>query len=65
MKPKKQRIKLREARISKELSLSNVAKEIGISRSFYNQIETGERNPSLDNAIKICELLNIDVRDWQ
>lgn len=65
MKPKKQRIKLREARISKKLSLSNVAKEIGISRGFYNQIETGERNPSLDNAIKICELLDIDVRDWQ
>lgn len=64
MKKYKKREKLKVARLEKGLSQHEVAKEIEISRGFYNQIETGERNPRFENALKISKLLNLDVRDW-
>ena len=41
-------------------SQKEVAKLVGIDRSFYSQIENGTRNPSVNTAIKIGAVLNFD-----
>ena len=43
-------VKLREGRGYTQTSFSE---KIGISRSHYSQIETGERNPSLNVGLRI------------
>ena len=43
------------------LTQDEVAKKVGISRSYYNQIETGERNPSGPVALRIATFYNFDM----
>jgi DNA-binding XRE family transcriptional regulator len=58
------RKKMKEARLKKKLRQHQVAKAISVSQTFYNQIERGERNPRLETALKVSDLLEIDVKDW-
>lgn len=37
-----------------------VALKAGIDRSFYSQIESGSRNPSVSTAKRIAEVLNFE-----
>lgn len=60
---KKKRQSLIKARKLKGHTQEEVAYIIGISRSFYNQIETGERNPSYRTAFKISQLLSVDLTE--
>ncbi|WP_260288479.1 helix-turn-helix transcriptional regulator [Peribacillus aracenensis] len=59
------RRKLRESRIKKNYTQYYVAEAVGISRNFYNQVEKGKRNPRLDTAFKISDLLEVDVNEWR
>lgn len=43
------------------LTQDEVAKKVGISRSYYNQIETGERNPSGPVALRIAMYFQFDM----
>ncbi|MEH7114539.1 helix-turn-helix transcriptional regulator [Neobacillus niacini] len=43
------------------LTQNEVAKKVGISRSYYNQIETGERNPSGHVALRIATFFEFDM----
>ncbi|WP_306010503.1 helix-turn-helix transcriptional regulator [Bacillus sp. MMSF_3328] len=43
------------------LTQEEVAKKVGISRSYYNQIETGERNPSGSVALRIATYFQFDM----
>jgi transcriptional regulator with XRE-family HTH domain len=43
-----------------DLSQKDVADKIGISRSAYAGYETGRRDPSIQNAKAIAELLNFN-----
>ena len=54
---------LRQIRERMELSQEQIAYEAGFSRSYYTEIETGKRNISLLNIIKICKFLKIDVNE--
>jgi putative transcriptional regulator len=47
------RKKLLELRANKKLTQGEVAEKIGISRTHYARIESGERNPSFQIALKI------------
>ncbi|MCL5781507.1 MAG: helix-turn-helix domain-containing protein [Firmicutes bacterium] len=42
-------------------SQAEVAEILGISRTFYNQIENGTRNPKLYLALKISKIFGIPV----
>ena len=42
------------------ISQQEVADRSGINRSFYTQIETGKRNPSVLTAKKIAIVLGLD-----
>lgn len=57
------RAKLRKARKSMGLSQYDIAKEVGIDRASYANIELGKRNPSLDVAMKIAKIVNKRIED--
>lgn len=56
-------IKLKEVRERYNISLRELAKLTGISKSHLNYIEKGEREPSLSTIIRIAVALNIDIKD--
>lgn len=56
-------IKLKEVRERYNISLRELAKLTGISKSHLNYIEKGEREPSLSTIIRIAVALNIDEKE--
>lgn len=58
--------KIREARQSKRLTQSEVAKKAGINENHYAQIERGEKNPTVStfrNIIKAIGVSSADILD--
>ena len=51
---------LKVCRQAKGLSQEGLALTAGFSRSYYTEIETGKRNPSLLNLVKIMKVLKKD-----
>lgn len=51
--------KLREKRIQKGYTNQKMAEILGISKTFYYQIETGSRKLSYEMAIKIADIFNV------
>lgn len=51
---------LKEKRNKKGISQGCVAEKIGITRVSYSRIENGERNPSVETAKKIADVLGFD-----
>lgn len=51
--------KLREKRIQKGYTNQRMAEMLGISKTFYYQIETGSRKLSYEMAIKIADIFNV------
>lgn len=49
----------------KELKLNqeDLAKKVGIHRTYIGGIEQEKRNPSLKNIVKIANSLNVDIKD--
>lgn len=43
---------LKEFRTSKKMSIKMIAAEIGVSKSYYEKIEYGERQPSYNFILK-------------
>lgn len=55
------RQQLIEIRKNLKLTQADLASATGIHRSYYGLIENGNRNPSLDVAMKISTVLNKDI----
>lgn len=53
---------LKKMREKMKKSQQQVAKDIGISRQYYNLIELGKRNVPVHTAKKIAAAMNFD---WQ
>ena len=51
--------KLREKRIKKGYTYQKMAEMLGISKTFYYQIEMQDRNLSYNMAIKIADIFNV------
>lgn len=51
---------LKEKRLSKNKTQSQVAKLSGISRSYYTNIEAGVKTPAVPVAKRIAEILDFD-----
>jgi transcriptional regulator with XRE-family HTH domain len=51
---------IRRVRKQRGYSQEQFADVAGFSRSYYTEIETGKRNISILNLIKIIEVLNVD-----
>lgn len=56
-------ILLKEIREEKQISLEQLSKLSGISKSHLNYIERQEKEPTLTILIKIAKALNIDIKD--
>lgn len=48
---------LKSCRLARNLTQAQIAKIVGIKRSTYTNIERGNKNPSLNVALKIKEAL--------
>ena len=55
------RLYLRELRINKNITQQMVADVVGITRQYYNMIETGERQKklSIDMARKLADVFGV------
>ncbi len=55
--------KMRNARLKKELSQAELAKQIGVSRQTVNMIESGTYNPTVELCIRLCKALDVTLND--
>ena len=53
--------RMREIRISQNLSIQKVADEVGIQRNYVSQIEKGDKIPSADTMIRIANALSVTM----
>lgn len=60
-------IKMKMARVEKDLSQEELAKIIGVSRQTIGLIELGKYNPSLSLCLSICKALSktLDQIFWE
>ncbi len=57
------RNRLREARMEKGLSQSQLAQMVGVSRNTISSIETGQFNPTAKLALVLCIALDRKFED--
>lgn len=55
--------RVREVRLGKQMSQGDVARILGVHRSYISGIERGTRNPSLITIEKIANALKVDKKD--
>ena len=55
--------KLREVRIKKKLSQGDIARILGVHRSYISGLERGRRNPSLLTVQKVAKALRISPKE--
>lgn len=55
--------RLRKLRLSRNLTQEELAAEAGFNRSYYTEIETGKRNISLLNLLKLAECLRVSPKE--
>ena len=55
---------IRRERVRLDLSQEDVAREIGVHRTYYGKIEAGKRDIPFVTALAICRVLKIDPSDF-
>lgn len=55
---------IRRKREILELSQEDVAREVGIHRTYYGKIEAGSRDLPFVTALRICKVLRIDPSNF-
>ena len=60
-------LKMKSARVGKDLSQEDLAKRVGVTRQTIGMIEAGKFNPSLQLCIAICRALDktLDEIFWE
>lgn len=60
-------IKLKLARIEKDLTQEQLAERVGVTRQTIGLIEAGKYNPTINLCIAICKELNKTLDDifWE
>ena len=54
---------LRELRQKKDMSQTELASEVGVSKSTISMLEAKVRKPSLATVKKLAEVLQVDVKE--
>lgn len=55
--------KLREVRLKKKLSQGDIARILGVHRSYISGLERGRRNPSLMTVHKVAKALGVSANE--
>lgn len=55
---------IKEARNWRNVTQTEVAQQLGISQTYYSYIENGQREVDLVLAVRICQELRLDMRDF-
>lgn len=55
--------RLREARLKKKMSQGDIAKKLGVHRSYISGLEHGKRNPSLLTINKMADAIGVDPKE--
>lgn len=55
--------KLREVRLKKGESQGDIARILGVHRSYISGLERGRRNPSLLTVYKVAKALGVSVNE--
>ena len=55
---------IKEGREKRSLLQSEVAESLHITQSYYSCIESGKRNVDLVLAMKICEVLHLNMHEY-
>ena len=55
--------KIRDGRINQGLSLTELARRVGVSKSFISTIERGHRRPSPSVAAGIADVLGVSIQE--
>lgn len=60
-------LKLKIARMEKDLSQTDLAKQVGVTRQTIGMVEAGDYNPTLNLCIQICKALDKTLNDlfWE
>lgn len=60
-------IKMKLARVERDLSQDDLARIVGVARQTIGLIEAGNYNPSINLCIAICKALNktLDELFWE
>ena len=53
--------KIRNLRITNQLSQAELAESIDVSTNYIGQIERGDRKPSLETVVSLCEILHTSL----
>ena len=63
----KKNLRMRAARVAKDLSQADLARAVGVTRQTIGLIEAGEFNPSLKLCLSICRALGVTLNDifWE
>ena len=54
---------LREIRLKKKMSQGDIAKKLGVHRSYISGLERGKRNPSLLTIKKMAKAIGVEPKD--
>jgi transcriptional regulator with XRE-family HTH domain len=54
---------LREIRLKKKLSQGDIAKKLGVHRSYISGLEHGKRNPSLLTIKKMAKAIGVEPKE--
>lgn len=55
--------RLREARLKKKMSQGDIAKKLGVHRSYISGLEHGKDNPSLLTINKMAEAIDVTPKE--
>lgn len=56
--------RIKDLRINRtNLSQEEFAKKIGLDRTYMSRVESGKQNLTLETLIKICEGLNLSLKE--
>ncbi len=55
--------RLREARLRKKMSQGDIAKKLGVHRSYISGLERGKRNPSLLTINKMAKAIGVEPKE--
>ena len=55
---------IKDARIRLGLTQSEVGFKASVNQTFVGKVQRGEREPTLNVAIRLCDALGLDINDF-